>query len=361
MSPRNWFSRWIFAAACFTGAACSQGENDITIQGAGATFPAPIYKRWFLEYYRLHPEVRVNYQAIGSGAGIRQFEEGLPKFAATDAYPNKSDKVMDKDIFLLPMTAGSIAICYNLPGAPKVVKLAREVYPRIFLGQITMWDDPEIVKDNPGMPHTEISVVHRNDSSGTTFVFTNHLNAIHQPWQKKNGGPGAGKSVEWPTDKTGGLAGRGNAGVTAIIQLTPGAIGYTESSYAELAKLPIAYLRNDAGDFVHPTPESNLAALSGPNLKDFFDHLGEASEQDRYDIEITNPKGKGAYPIVTYTWMIVSKRYEDEKLGHALKHVLEYCLTDGQKISPELGYIPLPDELARRVLQTVRKIKVGKE
>jgi phosphate transport system substrate-binding protein len=346
--------KWSLLCVCLTVSSCSYGDNDITIQGSGATFPAPLYKRWFLEYYKRHPEVRVNYQAIGSGAGIRQFEEGLPMFAATDAHPMITDKVMDRGVYLLPMTAGSIAVCYNLPGGPKEVKLSREVYPRIFLGTITSWNDPAIASDNPGvtLPRTPITVVRRADSSGTTFAFTNHLNAIHEDWKKANGGPGAGKSIEWPT----GLAGRGNAGVASIIQLTPGAIGYTEFSYAVLANLSIASLQNKAGKYVQPGPESNLAALSGDNLKAFFDHN---KTEDSYDIEITNPEGMAAYPIVTYTWMIVSQKYANERTGSALKQVLDYCLTDGQKFSHELHYIPLPDELAERVRATVRKIKVG--
>ena len=370
MQARCWSTRLLLLGLCLAAASCSQNDNDVTIQGSGATFPAPVYKRWFLEYYQKHPDVRVNYQAIGSGAGIRQYEEGLTAFAATDAHPKKTDKVMEKGVFLLPMTAGSIAICYNLPGGPKEVKLSKTVYPRIFLGKITVWNDEAIKKDNPGvdLPSTPITVVHRADSSGTTFAFTNHLNAIYDDWKakvvtdpetskKKNiGGPGVGKSVEWPKSLS-FLAGRGNAGVAAIIQLTPGAIGYTETSYAELAKLSIAQLQNKEGEFKHPTPKTNLAALSGSNLKSFFD---KNKQEDGYHIEITNPDGTDAYPIVTYTWMMVSRKYKDERIGNALKHVLVYCLNEGQDLSPEIGYIPLPRELAERVLATVRKIEVGK-
>jgi phosphate ABC transporter phosphate-binding protein len=236
--------------ACELVAGCKPADDRVTLQGAGATFPAPLYKRWFLEYYKLHPEIRVNYQPVGSGAGIRQFTEGVTTFGASDAYMSQAeiDRVREKarDVVLLPMTAGSIVLCYNLPGGIGGLKLARKAYVDIFLGNITSWADPRIQKDNPDayLPDVPITVVRRSDGSGTTYAFTNHLNAISDDWKKDKGGPGKGKSVSWPV----GIGGKGNSGVAALIEQTPGAIGYLEYGYAELLQDQV---RQDTGKPVH--------------------------------------------------------------------------------------------------------------
>ena len=273
-------------------------------------------------------------------------------FGASDEY-HQPKKVNDVDAMLLPMTAGSIVLCYNLPGGPPDIKLSRDVYVRIFLGEIETWNDPDIIKDNPGVtiPAKPINVVRRADSSGTTYVFTNHLSAISKKWKD---GPGKGKNVTWPKQAGSGkqpLAGRGNNGVAAIIGLTPGAIGYTELGYAKLAGFATARLQNKAGNFISSGAESNQAALAGINL--------DKAEKDGFRIDIPDPEGKDAYPIVTFTWMILKRRYEEQRLGQTLKNVLEYCLTDGQQTSGELSYIPLPADLAARVRAKVKTIEVG--
>jgi phosphate transport system substrate-binding protein len=344
---RNKFLPVFFAAACcFISLGCN--DETVDLYGAGATFPAPLYKRWFLEYYKLHPEVRVNYQAIGSGAGIRQFTANLVTFGASDAA--MSDKEIEKaneqnpqrhGVLLLPVTAGSVALCYNLPGNPPNLKLSRSVYVDIFLGKITSWDDPAIAHLNPDvqLPDIPIAIVRRAEGSGTTYAFTNHLSAISPEWKERIG---VGKTVSWPV----GIGGNGNAGVAAWIQQTPGAIGYLEYGYAELCGLPLAQLENKAGRYVLPSMESGQAALAGVSLP--------------ADLRpwIPDPPGPGAYPIVTYTWLLCFKDYTDSpEKGTALKEVIRFGLTVGQQYSPELGYIPLPRDVAARVLQAVEQIR----
>jgi phosphate transport system substrate-binding protein len=342
----------VLAAAilCGTSVACSGSGNVVTIQGSGATFPAPLYKRWFLEYYKRDPNVRVNYQGIGSGAGIRQFTEGLTTFGASDAAMNDKEEELFKkqrgvDAILLPMTAGSIVLCYNLPSGLPELKLSRKTYVKIFLGEIRRWDDKAIAETNPGvaLPAMPITVGRRADGSGTTYVFTKHLDTVGKrvgvPWK-----PGVGKSIRWPE---GMLGARGNDGVAQLIQQTPGAIGYLEFGYAELSHLPTALLENKSGTFVKATPETSEAALAGAKLPPDF------------RIWISDPDGKEAYPIVTYTWMLCATRYRDARMAEAMKKVLRFCLTEGQKFSPELGYIALPKNVADPVLAAVERIGAG--
>jgi phosphate transport system substrate-binding protein len=328
------------AASALLCASCLPDGKVRTLQGSGATFPAPLYKRWFLEYYRAHPDVQVNYQAIGSGAGIRQFTEELVEFGASDAAMSDDEiKKVKRGVQLLPLTAGSVVICYNLPGVDHPLKLSRDVYVRIFLGEITHWNDAAIGALNPGVTLSDmpITVVRRADGSGTTYVFTSHLSAVSAKWKSS---PGAGKSVVWPA----GIGGRGNAGVAALIKQTPGAIGYLEFGYAELSDLPVAVLENKAGKFVAASPESGQAALENVKIPDDL------------RIFIPDPEGEKAYSIVTYTWLLCYKDYADAEKARTLKEVLRYCLTDGQKLAGELGYIPLPAEVVQRSLEAVERI-----
>jgi phosphate transport system substrate-binding protein len=335
-------------ALCFGSLSCA-GRGQ-TLQGAGATFPAPLYKRWFLEYYKRDPKVRVNYQPIGSGAGIRQFTEGVVVFGASDAAMSDKEIALVKPnqqgsgVQLLPMTAGSVVLCYNLPGWSGEVRLSRKAYLGIFLGTITNWNDPVIAKANGGavLPSLDITVVRRADGSGTTYAFTNHLNEVGKSLRTK-WTPGVGKSVVWPRKEM--IGGRGNPGVAALIQQTPGAIGYLEYGYADLAHLPTAVLENRRGKFVSANPQSSQAALKGVKLpKD-------------YRIWIPDPKGQDAYPIVTYTWLLCYRKYNDPRVADTLKKVIRFCLTDGQQFSDQLGYIPLPREIARKVLRAVDNIQ----
>lgn len=316
--------------------------DTITLNASGATFPAPLYGRWFAEYNKLHPEVRINYQSVGSGQGIKSFTGGLTDFGASDAAMSDAEiaAVKDGGVTLLPMTAGSIVLSYNLPGVTASIQLPRDVYPAIFLGQITKWNDPKIAAANPGvtLPDLAITVAYRADGSGTTYNFTNHLAAISPDFKAK---VGSGKTVKWPA----GVGGKGNEGVAALIKQTPGTIGYVEYGYAQQIKLPMATLQNQAGKFVAPTPESGSTALSlvelPANLRAF----------------VTDPAGDGSYPIVTFTWWLCHTQYTKPGVADAIKGLAAWCLTDGQKLAPDLGYLPLPANVVAKVQDAANQIK----
>ncbi len=357
----------LLTAAALLPLSCAPSDT-ITIQGAGATFPAPLYKRWFLEYYLAHPNVRLNYQAIGSGAGVSQLQEGLTSFAASDEALKKErleevSKTLSEregrnvELIQVPLTGGAVALCYNVPGNLEL-KLPREVYVGMVLGKITSWDDTAIQEANPQvkLPHLPITFIRRAESSGTTFVFTNHLNAIDDRWKlnkdRKQGsphwntpdGPGASKTPQWAV----GIGGKGNAGVAALISQTPGAFGYLEAGYAELVGLKMAALENQAGRFVAPTNESCLLALE------------EAKFNDVFAATVPDPQGELAYPIVTFTWVIVRKQYTNQRLGDELRVALGSCLEDeagkGQALSRDLGYLKLPQETLDRARQAIGRI-----
>jgi len=338
--------RRVLLAVAAAGICCLGGQfgsaraAGVTLQGTGATFPAPLYQRWFTEYNKAHPEVQINYQALGSGAGVKQFQEGLVNFGASDAAMTDEEMAAVKDgVVLLPMTAGSVVLAYNLPGAPAELKLSREAYVGIFLGKITNWNDPKIAAANPGvkLPDLKITPVTRSDGSGTTFVFTQHLSVVSDEWKK---GPGTGKSVNFPV----GVGGKGNPGVTALIKQTPGAIGYVEYGYAKQTNMPMATLENKSGKYVKADLESERAALSSVELP--------------ADLRawIPDPAAPGAYPIVTYTWLLAYKKYADPKIKDAFKGVVKYGLTEGQKFSEELGYIPLPENVVTAVTKALDQI-----
>jgi phosphate transport system substrate-binding protein len=309
--------------------AVPDAEAAVTLQGTGATFPAPLYQKWFTEYNQAHPDVQINYQALGSGAGIKQFQQHLVDFGASDAAMTDEEIAAVPDgVVLLPMTAGAVVLAYNLPDVSQPLKLSREAYVGIFLGKITKWNDPAIAKANPGvtLPDTKIQPVVRSDGSGTTFVFTSHLSAISDAWKS---GPGAGKSVNFPS----AVAGKGNPGVAALIKETPGAIGYVEFGYAMQTHMPMAILENKSGKYVKADLESGKAALASVKLP------------DNLRAWITDPEAADAYPIVTYTWLLCYKKYPDAQKWTTLKSVIQYGLKQGQSSSAELGYIPLPSSV----------------
>jgi phosphate transport system substrate-binding protein len=316
----------------------------VRLKGSGASFPFPIYGLWFKEYGKAQRHVIIDYQAKGSGAGVRDFVNKTVDFAASDAAMTDAQmQEVEGGVQLLPMTAGAIVLSYNLPEGPKELKLSREAYSKIFQGQLTKWNDPLIAQANPGvaMPNLDITVARRADSSGTTFVFTQHLSAISEAWRN---GPGTGTTVNWPSsDKF--IASPQNAGVAATIKQTPGAIGYIEYGYAEQGKLPMAWLENKAGTFIKPSLESGQAALNGvelpPDLRAW----------------LPDPEGPDAYPIITYTWMLFYKKYDDAKKAQTLREVVKYCLTEGQKVSGKMGYIPLPDKVVQVVSQAANNIQ----
>ncbi len=325
--------------------------SDVALTAAGASFPAPLYQRWFQDFNKINPKVQINYQSVGSGAGVEQFTKGTVDFGASDT-AMKDDEIAkvpaDKGVILLPMTAGSIVIGYNLAELPEL-KLPRDVYVGIFAGKITKWNDPKIAAANPGakLPDQAITIVHRSDGSGTSAVFTKHLSAISPEWKSA---VGDGKTVQWPV----GVGAKGNEGVTAQILQTAGSIGYVEYGYAKNNNLKFASLQNKAGTFVAPNDESASAALATVPLP----------ENLRAFIE--DPEGAQSYPIVTYTWMLVPKKVADPNKAKAIEAMVEYGLTEGQKVSSELGYVPLPQSVRAKVAAAADgispdyKIEIGK-
>ena len=278
-----------------------------------------------VEYNKLHPKVQVNYQAVGSGAGVKQFIQGTIDFGASDAAMSDEEIAKVKQgAVMIPATAGSIVVAYNLAGVADL-KLSRDAYVGIFLGKVQKWNDPAIAKDNPGvkLPDLPINVAVRSDGSGTTFVFTKHLAAINKDFADE---VGSDKSVTWPV----GAGGKGNEGVTALIKQTPGTVGYVEYGYAVNNGLSMASLQNKSGNFVKPTDASGAATLANVT---FHENLRVWPD---------DPSGAEDYPIATFTWLLLYKKYSDAAKLKALKDFVVYGLTDGQKFSAELGYIPLP-------------------
>ncbi|WP_042341508.1 phosphate ABC transporter substrate-binding protein PstS [Calothrix sp. PCC 7507] len=313
--------------------------GNVTLTGAGASFPAPLYASWFNDLNKKYPNLQVNYQSVGSGAGVEQFIKGTVDFGASDvAMKDEEIKKVDKGVILLPVTAGSIVLAYNLPDVPEL-KLPRAVYTDILLGKIKSWDDPLIAKANPDakLPKQPITVIYRSDGSGTTGVFTKHLSTISPEWKTK---VGDGKSVKWPV----GVGAKGNEGVTAQVQQTQGAIGYTEYGYAKQNNLKFASLENKSGKIVPATDESAAKTLEAVTLPADLRAF------------ITDPEGADSYPIVTYTWLLVYKKYPEAAKAKAVEAAIEYALTEGQKIAKELGYVPLPQSVITKVAAAADQI-----
>jgi len=309
--------------------------QNVKLIGSGASFPFPIYSAWFKDFSKKNNGVTVDYQAKGSGAGIQDFTNRTVDFAGSDAAMTDEEiaKVTD-GVVLLPVTAGEIVLAYNLPGNPKDLKLPRDVYPDIYLGRVTKWNDPKIVAANPGLklPDLQITVVRRSDASGTNFVFTKHLSAISEAFAKE---VGSGTTVQWPkSDKI--VAAPKNDGVTATIKQTPGAIGYIEYGYAKLTKADFALLQNKAGQFVLADTKSGQATLATATL------------DSRLRGWIEDPAGPDAYPIATFTWLLFCKK-QDAKKAEWLRKLVEYCVTTGQSISDSMGYIPLPANVIEKI------------
>lgn len=339
-----WTCTALAAMVGMTLVSCGgSSAGGVKLQGAGASFPAPIYSKWFKSYSEAHPTVQIDYQSVGSGSGIKSFIDKTVDFGASDAAmtPEEIGRVDPAlGVQLLPMTAGSIVITYNLPDV-KELKLSRQAYAGIFLGTVKKWDDPLIAKANPGvkLPDSPINVVVRADSSGTTFVFSQHLSAISPEFAK---GPGTSKMPNWPV----GTRSKGNEGVTASVKTTPGSIGYIEYGYAKSQGMPMASLENKSGEYVAPTTASGQAALASAQLP------------DNLIAWVSDPEPKDAYPITTYTWLLVNKKYPKAKLT-VLQDLLNYCLTDGQKEAESLGYIPLPASVVARVKAAVGTLQAA--
>ncbi len=345
-------SKAVILISAFVGVMSSTiAHADLKLNGSGASFPAPLYNKWFKDYSKMTDGVRVDYQSKGSGAGIRDFINETVDFAASDAaMKDKEIAKVKKGAILLPMTAGEVVLSYNLKGV-KTLKLPRDVYPAIFLGKITKWNDPKIVAANPGvkLPDQKITVVVRSDSSGTSYVYTNHLSAINAEFKEKIG---AAKSPKWPT--TGKIVkAPKNDGVTATIKQTPGAIGYIEYGFAKLTKSPTALLQNQKGAFVAAGGETGAAALATTTFPE-----GSLPGSDVPDLRAwsTDPSGLDAYPIASFTWLLVYKEQGAEK-AKAIRNLIEYMITTGQESSEAMGYISLPKNVIEKVRSTAKMIK----
>jgi phosphate transport system substrate-binding protein len=315
--------------------------QTVNLSGAGATFPYPLYSKWFNEYNKLHPQIQINYQSIGSGGGIRQFTQDLTvDFGASDGPMNdqqlKESKV--QPVIHLPMTMGGVVPIYNLRGMG--LRFSGETLVGIFLGKIVMWDDRAIANDNPGvkLPSDPITVVHRADGSGTTYTWVDYLSKVSQQWQKK---VGVGTSVTWPV----GLGGKGNEGVAGIVKQTTGAIGYVELIYALQNKMSYAPVKNAVGEYVN----CSLASVSAA--------AATAQIPADYRVSITNAPGKGVYPISTFTWALVTPAMKDTHKKKALHDFLVWAVTKGQGYAEGLGYAPLPKGLVQREMKDIGKLK----
>jgi phosphate transport system substrate-binding protein len=330
----------LLAAACGGGVVMPGGtDGPGRLTGAGATFPAPLYQRW-AEEYRRRTGVQVNYQAIGSGGGIQQITAATVDFGATDV-PMTDEELTEAatELVHVPTAFGAVAVVYHLPGVPSGLKLSPEVLAGIFLGQITVWNDPALGATNPAMvlPPEEINVVHRSDGSGTTAVFSAYLSQTSRAWRRL---VGAGKELEWPT----GVGGKGNEGVTALVRLIPGAIGYVELAYARQTGLATAAVRNRAGSFVLP----ELSAVSAA--------AASAQVPDDLRFSVVNVAGARAYPLTAATWLLVRRHQADPARAGTLGRFLWWAIHDGQRYNQPLLYAPLPPSLVTRAEQLLRTI-----
>ena len=306
---------------------------QVKLNGAGATFPYIIYQDWMITYNKAHPEVQLNYQSIGSGGGIRQFSDGTVDFGASDA-PMKDSAIaaINGNVLHIPTVLGGDVPTYNLASVKTTLRFTPDVLADIFLGKVTKWSDARIAAANPGvtLPNEDIVVVHRADGSGTSFIWTDYLSKVSPEWEQK---VGRGTSVNWPV----GLGGKGNEGVTATVQQTPGAIGYVELGYAMANKLPAGLVRNKAGKFITPSLETITAAAAGA--------MKTMDPGTDFRVSITNPDGENAYPIASFTWFLLHKQYSDVAKAGALVKFVWWAETEGQPRAAPLGYAPLPQQL----------------
>jgi phosphate transport system substrate-binding protein len=308
--------------------------SETSLRGAGSTFSAALYKQWIETYHQSHPEISINYDAVGSGEGVRRVVAGSVDFGASDvALSDREASEIPRGTVMVASTAGMVVLAYNIPGVRGELKLPRNVYPAILSGQIQRWDDSRIQTANPGLslPHLSIVIVARQDSSGTTFGLTNHLAAISLAWREQ--GLGVGKLVEWPASA---MLASGNEGVASRIKISEGSIGYVEYGFAKRLGLPMAVLQNKAGNFVGPDDAGGLQSL------------GEASAKTPTGLNqsIVDPSGTGSYPIVTFSWLLLYQKYDDPEKGSALRDFVAWGLSSGQTFSQKLGYLPLPGEIA---------------
>lgn len=327
--------------AAATSVAAAQGA-DLT--GAGATFPYPIYSKWFADY-AAKTGVKINYQSIGSGGGIRQLTEGTVDFGASDA-PMSDDEQskLKTPVLHVPTVLGAVVITYSLPGIDKALKLNGDVLAKIFEGQIVKWNAAPIAALNPGvkLPSNDILVVHRSDGSGTTYIFTDYLSAVSADWAKA---PGKGKEIQWPV----GIGGKGNEGVAGQVKQTPYAIGYVELVYARQNKLPFASMQNASGKFMEPSVASVTAAAASAKLPATTD----------FRVSIVNAPGADAYPISSFTYLLIPKTFADAAKGKKLIDFVKWAIHDGEKSAPALDYAPLPESIVAMLDQRLSQIQTA--
>lgn len=323
-------------------AVSAASAETLMINGAGATFPYPLYSKWFYEYSNANPGVRFNYQSIGSGGGIKQIIAGTVSFGATDAPMTEEEmKKTPGPLLHIPTALGAVVPVYNLASVASGLKLTPDVLAGIYLGRITRWNDPKIAELNKTvtMPNADIVVAHRSDGSGTTDIFTNYLTTVNNEWRAK---VGRGKSVNWPV----GIGGKGNEGVAGVVKQTPGAIGYVELAYANQNKMKTAALRNREGNFVSPTLEATSAAAAG---------VAKSMPAD-FRVSLVDAPGKESWPISGLTWILVYKDQKDEARGKAIVQFLKWAIRDGQKMEAALDYAALPKPVVEKVDKALKQI-----
>ena len=334
-----------------TSVKSSFAQGQISINGAGATFPFPLIDTWRVQYQKVKPTVNINYQSIGSGGGVKQFTEKTVDFGASDAPLSKSEQRSASGAVHIPETIGSVVVAYNIPNFPnKGLKLSGPIIADIFLGKITKWNDPKIQSMNSGvtLPSNNIVVVHRSDGSGTTFVWTDYLSKVSSEWSNK---VGKSKSVPWPT----GIGAPGNEGVANAIRGTPNTIGYVELAYALTTKMPYASLQNQAGKFIEPSINSTKAAISASAPK--LPKGDESWDQ----VSMVNAPGPDSYPIASFSYLLLYKELStnpsiDEPKAKALVDFISWAITDGQKFADKLGYVPLPDQVVKLNQDTLKSL-----
>lgn len=347
MKPIHAATVLVMAAGLATAFGCGRepGAGDgraAQINGAGATFPYPIYSKWFSEYHAMHPEVRINYQSLGSGAGIRQLMSQTVFFGATDQ-PMKDDQLASAPGHILhfPTVLGAVVPVYHLPDVTGELRFTGPLLADIVLGTVTRWNDPAIARHNPGvaLPDMHLTFVHRSDGSGTTFVWADYLSKVSPEFAQR---VGADASLNWPV----GVGGKGNEGVAGMVRQTPGSLGYVELIYALQNRIPVAAVENSAGRYITPTVESVTAAAADADIPDDF------------RVSITNPPGEDAYPIASFTWLLLYDEPRDRAQGRVMAGFLRWALTDGQAHARELGYAPLPRSVVDRELAVLDRLAI---
>jgi phosphate transport system substrate-binding protein len=341
----NAMCKLTIAAATASTLAVGATAQTIQINGAGATFPYPIYSKWFSEYNKLHPEVQVNYQSIGSGGGIRQVQAQTVFFGATDG-PMTPDQLQQSPgkILHFPTVLGADVPVYNIPNVTAELKFTGPLLADIFLGKITKWNDPAIAKVNAGvnLPASDITVVHRSDGSGTTYIWVDYLAKVSAEWKTK---VGVNTSVNWPT----GVGGKGNEGVAGLVKQTPGSIGYVELIYATQNNISYGSVQNMSGEFTKATEKSVTAAAA----------LAAAKMPLDFRVSITNAEGSGVYPVSSFTWLLLYENPKDKARSKVMVDFMKWALTDGQKFAGPLGYAPLPEPVVKLELAALQKVKVS--